>query len=83
MHIDLIYVMHQLKRLLFADIFVKRTAEVVGNIVFTVGKGSRAAKAAHNGTALAADAGLYLFSVNRAMPLIQSVSCFKDRHLET
>ena len=37
-HIDLIYIFHKINGSLFSDIFVKRAAEIIGNIIFTIGK---------------------------------------------
>ena len=81
-HIYLIHVVHQIKRVLFADVFVQSSAEIVGDVVFTVGECSRTAKAAHNRTALTADTGLDLFSVNRATALVESVSRLEHRNLQ-
>ena len=72
-HIDLVHIAHQLQRLPLADILIQRTAEVVGNVVLSVGKGPRAAEAAHDGAALAADAGLDFLPIDGAAAAVQGV----------
>ena len=47
-HIDLIHIFHQVDGLLPAHVFIQRTAKVIGDIIFAVGKSSRSAKSAHN-----------------------------------
>ena len=81
-HIDLIYVVHKIQRVLFADIFVKRAAEVIGNVVFSVRKCARTAESAHDGAAFAADTGLDLFAVDWTVALMQRVSRLKHRNLQ-
>jgi hypothetical protein len=72
--IDLINVSHKVKCLLFADIFVKRSAKIVGYIIFSVRERTCTAKAVHNGTALALDTALDLVAVDRAFSLFQFIS---------
>ena len=36
--------MHEIERLLFADVLVQRAAKVVGDVIFTVGERARAAE---------------------------------------
>jgi hypothetical protein len=74
--------MHKIQRALFADVFVKSAAKVIGNIIFSVGKSSRASESAHNGAALAVDAGFYFFSVDGAFALTQCMTGFENRDLE-
>ena len=76
--VDLVHVMHQVERLLFADVFVQRAAERVGDIIFAIGKRARAAETAHNRAALAFDAGLDLVPVDGAVPLFKRMTGFKD-----
>ena len=59
---------------------VESAAEVVGDVVLSVGKRTRASKAAHNGAAFALDAGLYLVAVNGAVAFFQTVTRLNDRH---
>ena len=82
-HIDLIHVMHKFQRFLLADIFEKRTAEIVGDIVFPVGKRARTAKTAHNRTARAVDTTFNLISVNRTAAFFQTVPRFKYGDFQT
>ena len=63
--IDIVDVVHQIKRLLFADILVKRTAEIVCDVIFAVGECACTAEAAHYRAAFTADTAFYLFSVDR------------------
>ena len=81
-HIDVIHIAHQLQGLLLADMLVKRAAEVVGDVILTIGKGACAAEAAHNGAALALDAGLNLITVDRTVALFQAVARFNDSNTQ-
>ena len=80
--IDFIHVAHQLQRTLFPDILVQRTTEIVGDIVLAIRECACAAESAHNGTALAAYAGLYFYAVNGAMTAVQRVTRFEHGNLE-
>ena len=73
-HVDLVDIVHEVERLLFADVLVQRAAEVVGDVVFAVGKCARAAETAHDRAALAADAGLDLVAVDGAVALFKAVT---------
>ena len=75
--IDGIHIMHQLQRLLFADMFVERSAEVVGNVVFAVTESACSAKSGHDRAALAAYAGLDPVPIDRTMPFLQLISALK------
>ena len=79
-HIDFIYITHQGKSFLFSDVFVKRSAKVIGNIVFSVGEGSGSSKAAHNGTAFTGNTAFNLLSVDRTMSLFQAMSHFQNHY---
>ena len=81
--IDLIHVLHQFDRGFLSYIFVQRSAEIVGDIIFSVGESARSSEAAHNGTALAVDAGLDLISVDRTFALFQLMSHLKHRYFES
>ena len=81
-HIDVIHIAHQFQRVLFADILVQCTAEIIGNIVFAVGESACAAEATHNGTAFAADTGLKLLAVNGTFAFVQLMTRFEYAHLE-
>ena len=80
--IDLVYIVHQLQRLLFADIFIQRAAEIVGDVIFAVRKRTGAAKAAHDRAGFAADAAFYLVAVNGAAALAEGMTGFKHAHLQ-
>ena len=69
--VDLVDVVHQLQRLVPADVLVERAAEVIRDVVFAVGERTRAAEPVHDRAGLAVDAGLYLFPVDRALALVQ------------
>ena len=81
-HVDRIDVLHQLKRLVLADVLVQRAAEIVGDVVFAVGERACAAEARHDRAGLALDAVLDLYAVDRAAPRFERVSLFDDRNLE-
>ena len=81
-HIDVIHIAHQLQSLLLADMLVKRAAEIIGDVILTIGKGACAAEAAHNGAALALDAGFNLITVNRTVALFQAVARFNDSNTQ-
>ena len=80
-HIDIIHITHQVQGLLLADVFEQGAAEVVGDVVLAVGKCACAAETAHDGAALAADAGLDLVAVNGAVALVQGVTGLKNSNL--
>ena len=61
---------------------VKRAAEIIGDVILTIGKGACAAEAAHNGAALALDAGLNLITVDRTVALFQAVARFNDSNTQ-
>ena len=69
-HIDLVHITHQLYGLLLAHVLIKRAAEIVGDIIFSVGKSARTAETAHNGTAGTAHTGLHLIAVYGTVALL-------------
>ena len=73
---------HQLQGLLFADILVQGAAELVGDVVFAVGKGPGPTEAVHNGAGGALDAGLHLHAVNGTVPPGQGVARLKQGDLQ-
>ena len=73
-HVDLVDIVHQIERLLLADVLIERAAEIVGDIVFSIGKCTGTAETAHDRAALAADAGLDLVAVNGAVALFKAVT---------
>ena len=82
LHVDGINVTHQLQSLIVSDILVERTAEIVGNVVFSVGKCACAAETGHNGAALAADAAFDFVPVDRAAAPVQRMAGLKYGHLQ-
>jgi len=81
-HVDLVNVAHQLQRFCLAEILVKRTAKIVGNVVFSVGKSACAAESAHDRAAFAGNAGLDPDTVNGTFAVFQRVSGLKDGDLQ-
>ena len=77
-HVDLVHVLHQLNGLLAADMLVERAAKIIGDVVFSVGKSTRAAEAAHNRAGMAADAAFDFHSVDGAAPLGEGVARLKN-----
>ena len=67
--------------MIFADVFIQRTAESVGDVVFSVGKSTCTAETAHNGTALAVNAALDLISIDGTVALLQRMTGFEDGDL--
>ena len=82
LNVDLVDVVHQLESLISADVLVHSSAEVVCDVVLTVGEGSRAAEAAHDSAGLALDAGLDLVAVYGAFAFFKRAACFKYSDLE-
>ena len=80
-HVDIVHVVHQLHGLLLADVFVQCASELVGQVIFAVGKCAGAAEAVHNGAGLAVDAGLHLVAVDGTVPLFQRVASLQYGYL--
>ena len=68
--------------MIFADVFIQRTAESVGDVVFSVGKSTCTAETAHNGAALAVNAALDLISIDGTVALLQRMTGFEDGDLQ-
>ena len=68
--------------MIFADVFIQRTAESVGDVVFSIGKSTCTAETAHNGTALAVNAALDLISIDGTVALLQRMTGFEDGDLQ-
>ena len=81
-HVDVIYIFHQVQGPLLADILVEGAAEIVGDVVFSVGKSPRAAEAGHDGAALAANTALDGGAVDGAGPLVQGMTGLKNADLQ-
>ena len=80
--VDLVHVVHELDGLLLAHVLKERAAELVGDVVFAVGEGACAAKAAHNAADRALDAALDLLAVDGALALGQGTAQFKHRDFQ-
>ena len=78
--VDLVHVLHEAGGLLLANVLVKVAAKVVGDVVLSVREGPRTAKAAHDGAALAVDAGLYAPSVYGAPTPVERVARLEHAH---
>ena len=81
-HVYLVNVVHKLESLLLAYMLVKSSAEIVGNVVFTVRERARSAESAHDGAVLASDAAFYFFSVNRTVSFFKGMTGLEYRNLE-
>ena len=80
--VDFVHVIHQFQRLLPADIFVQRPAEIVGDVVLPVRERAGATEAVHDGASRAVDAGFYILSVDGTFSLLQRISLFENAHLQ-
>ena len=81
LHVDLIHIFHQVDGLLPAHVFIQRTAKVIGDIIFAVGKSARAAKSAHDRTGATVHTAFYLIPVNRTAAHVKRVPGFEYRDL--
>ena len=75
--VDLVDIVHQLHGLLLADIFIERAAEVIRQVIFSVGKRARAAEAVHDRARRTADAVLDSLPVNGTSALFERLALFK------
>ena len=75
--VDFVDVVHQLHGLLLADIFIERAAEVIRQVIFSVGKRARAAEAVHDRARRTADAVLDSLPVNGTSALFERLALFK------
>ena len=76
--VDFINVFHKLDSGLFADVLVKIAAEVIGYVIFSIRKCTRAADAGCYRTMVAADAVFYFFAVYRAVALLERCALFEQ-----
>ena len=77
LHIDLIDILHQVNGFFTSDVLVERAAELICNVVLSVGKCACAAEPAHDGAGLAVDAVFNSVSVNRASALRERPAVLK------
>ena len=70
LHVDIIHIVHQIQRFLTADMLIECAAEIVSDIVFSIGKSTGSAETAHDRTGLAVDTGLDLVTVDRTFSLV-------------
>ena len=68
-HVNFIYIAHQFKSLLAANVLIKRSAKIICDVVFPIGKCTGTAKAAHNRAGMAANAAFDFHTVNGAVTL--------------
>ena len=80
--VDLVHIAHQIQSLLFADIFIQRSAKIIGNVIFPVRESACTAKAAHNAAAFAANTGFHLLSIDGTVPLAQRMARLKYSNLQ-
>jgi hypothetical protein len=81
-HVNFVNIAHELKGFFLADIFKKGSAEIVGDVIFSVGKSARSAETAHDGTGFAADAGFDFFTVDGAAAFFKGMSRFENRNFK-
>ena len=81
--VNLIHIAHEIQGFFFPGILKERSTELVGNVIFSVRKGARAAEAAHDAADRAADTGLHLFPVDGALTQVQRPTEFKNGHLQS
>ena len=81
-HVDLVNILHQIQRLLLTNVFIQSTTKIIGNVIFTIGKGTGAAETTHNRTALTADTALDLIAIDGAATLLQRMACLKYSDLQ-
>ena len=80
--IDLINIIHQINCLFTADMLVQRTAEIIRNVVFSIGESACSAKSTHDRTGRTFDTGFHLLAVNRTTALLQRIARLKNRYLK-
>ena len=76
-HVDLVNVVHEVERLLLADVFVQRAAKVVGDVIFSVGKSACSAESVHDRAGLTLDTAFDFVTVDRAVALLERVTGIK------
>ena len=81
-HVDLVHIVHQLQRLLLADVLVERAAEVVRDVVLPVGERARAAEAAHDRAGLAFDARFHALAVDGTAALGERMARLENGDLQ-
>ena len=81
-HVDLVDIVHQLERLLLADVLVERAAEVVRDVVLPVGERARAAEAAHDRAGLAFDARFHALAVDGTAALGERMARLENGDLQ-
>ena len=76
--VDIVDIAHELDSVGFADVFIEGSAELVSDVIFSVGECAGAAEAAHNGAGGAVDAGFYINAVDRAFTLLKGSAELED-----
>ena len=78
----LVHILHQVDGFLLADILEQRAAELVRDVVLTIGERARAAEAAHDRAGGTLDAGFDLLAVDRASALVKRLAQLKYADLQ-
>ena len=81
-HVDVVDVAHEGERLVASDVVVERAAEVIGDVVLSIGESTCATKAAHDCAGWATDAALDALAVDRAVPAFEGIACLEDAHAQ-
>ena len=76
-NIDLVHVFHKGNGLFFSNMLVQGPTEIVGDIIFPVGKRACPAEPAHDRAGFTVYAAFHLLPVNGAVPLLQRASRLK------
>ena len=81
-HVDGIHVVDELHQLFPVHVVGEPAAELCGKVIFSVREGAGTAKAGHNGTGLAANAGLHLAGDNGTATGINIRSLLQNQNLQ-
>ena len=73
-HVDVVDVAHKFRRAVFADVAIQTAAEIVGDVVFAVGKRACTAETRHYGTGRTTDTIFDANAVYRASALCKRVT---------
>ena len=79
--IDFIHIIHQLQSSLLANMLIKSTAKVIGNIVFAIRESTCSPETIHNSAGWTFDTAFDFFAVNRTFSLLQGTASLKYSYL--
>lgn len=82
LEVDLIDILHQLDCGLLADILVERAAEIVRDVVLSIGEGTGTTETAHDRAAVTVNTGLDLLAIDRALTAAELVAVLENRDLQ-